>query len=222
MGWWSWESQNWGLLSRGGKTASSRSCTVTPGRLNYYQHTGGKVKTMGGFSSSLHRKTRAAPAHECAWLPIPEEDAGTWGLTSISGHCLVWGCSAGSLEPASHPELIPALLLLWPAQPVLRPAQGSVAWVSASAGHPVLQTGMGDDVWQFGVSPPLPPHIPRSQSCSLQGQDCSQAAGGPKWHRCCCGLGVLPSQMAEGDTFATPLTSLDGLRGSIQLQTTIH
>lgn len=89
MQWWSWESQNWGLLRTGGKTASSRSCTVTSGRLNYYHHAGGRVKTMGGCCPGLHRKTRAVPAHERARLSIPEQDAGVGGLAPISRHCLV-------------------------------------------------------------------------------------------------------------------------------------
>lgn len=144
MGWWSWESQNWGLLRMGGKIASSRSCAVTPGRLNYYHHAGGRVKTRGGCSPGLHGKTGAAPSHNCAGVSIPEQDAGAWELTLISGHCLVWGCTVGGLKPASHLELIAALFLLWPAQPVLCPAQGTIDQVSASAGHPVLQTGMRD------------------------------------------------------------------------------
>lgn len=49
--------------------------------------------------------------------------------TPISGQCLVWGCSAEGLKPASCPELIPALFLLWPAQPVPCQVQGSAAHV---------------------------------------------------------------------------------------------
>jgi len=169
MGWWNWESQNWGLLRMGDKTASSRSCTVTPGRLNYCHHAARRVKTVGGCSPGLHGKAKAVPALKRTQLPISKHDAGLWGLMLISGHCLVWGCSAGGLTPASRPEFIPALFLRWLAQPVLCPAQGNTAWASASAGQPVLQTGMGDGTWQPGASPPLTPHILRPQPCSLQG-----------------------------------------------------
>lgn len=214
MGWWSWESQNRGFLRMGGKTASSRSHTVTPGRLNYNHHAGGRIKTV-----SLHGKTRVAPAHKRAWLPIPEQDAGMWGLTPSSGHCLVWGCSVGISKPASWPELIPAPFLLWPAQPVLCPAQGSVAQVSAGAGHPVLQTGMGDGAWQH------PHHSPRvSQGPSLaplKQQHHNQAAGeleGPRYSH---GLGAIPSPLAAGDVFATPPAPPSSSGPSSWLQTAI-
>ncbi|KAM6199131.1 uncharacterized protein WM294_007314 [Sarcoramphus papa] len=115
-----------GLLGLGGLcVCRSGSRAVTPGRLNYYHRAGRRVKTMGGCFPGSHRKTRAAPAHECARLPIPKQDAGAWGLTPISGHFLAWGCSAGGLKPASCSELIPALFLLWPAPPVPCPARGA-------------------------------------------------------------------------------------------------
>lgn len=126
-----------------------------PGTPNYSYYAGGRARTVGGCSTGLHEKTGAAPARDVAW-----------GLTTISGHCLVWECSVGDLKPASCMELVPALSLLWLAQPVPCPAQGSIAQISASAGHSVLQREMADGVWQPRAFPPLTPRIPRPQPCS--------------------------------------------------------
>lgn len=214
MGWWNWESQNWGLLGTRGKITSSRSHAVTPGRLNYNHHAGGRVKTLSSCSPGLHGKTRVAPAHEGAWLLIPKQDAGTWGMKPISGHCLFWGRSVGSLKPASHPELTPALLLLWLAQTVLCPAWGSIALVSAGTGLPSLQTGMGHSAWKH---PHHSPYMsPGPSLATFKGKDHSQAAGELEGHRHCHGLGALPSPMAAGDAFASPpvpLVSLEPLAG---------
>lgn len=77
---------------------------------------------------------------------------------------LSWGLET-CIPPGAHPSHVPALAI----QPVPCPAQGSVARVSASAGHPILQRGLENGAWQPGASPPHTPHIPRLQPCSLQG-----------------------------------------------------
>lgn len=127
---------------------------------------------------------------------------------------LSWGLET-CIPPGAHPSHVPALA----AQLVPCPAQGSIAQVSASAGHPILQTGVPGSL----EHPHHTPHTsPGSSLAPCKGQDCSQAARGPEGQRHCCRLGVLPSQMAVGDVFATPSTPQDGLGASTWLQTTIH